>query len=127
MQELLTMLLQSVLAVVVPVLAAYAVKLINSQAQHAAEAAKSTTKNRIIEEANRAVSTAVALIAQTYTDELKAEGAFTLANQKEALRRAVDAAKSQLCKDSTRLLTDSYGDLNRFLVDKIEAEVQAMK
>jgi hypothetical protein len=82
--------------VVVPIVAAFAAQFLTAKAQQSKATAKSEIAGRYITEAAEAVSTAILYTAQTYTDTLKKSGTFTVENQKTALYRTLDQAKSLL-------------------------------
>ena len=127
MQEILTMLLQAVITAATPIVAAFAVRFLNERTANAKASAKNETAERYIGEAADAVTTAVALVSQTYADALKASGAFTLENQREAFNRASNMARSMLTAEASRFITEAYGDLQNYLTAKIEAEVFLQK
>ena len=60
-------------------------------------------------------------------DALKKSNTFTKENQDEALAKAVEKAAELLTWEARRFLEDAYGDLNNYLVSKIEAEVRVQK
>ena len=74
-----------------------------------------------------AISTAVTYTSQTYVDALKNSGKFTKENQEEALKKAVEQAEKLLTAEARSFLEKAYGDLNAYLVSKIEAEVRVQK
>jgi hypothetical protein len=84
------------------------------------------TEKYIFEVAD-AVTTAVACVTQTYADTLKKSGQFTLDNQKEALTEAKTQATKLLSAEARKFLVMIYGDLDKYLEARIEAEVLAQK
>lgn len=127
MQELLYTLLQAVIVAAVPVLTAYAVRFLHIKAEHAKTAANNETAGRYIVEIADAVTTAVLHTTQTYTDELKKSGTFSAENQREAFNKATAQARELLTADASRFINTAYGDINKYLASKIEAEVKALK
>ena len=69
----------------------------------------------------------VSATTQTYVDTLKKEGAFDLAAQKTALQTTLNSVLAILTDDVKEYLITAYGDLNTYLITKIEAEVKAQK
>ena len=65
--------------------------------------------------------------AQTYVDALKAENAFTKEAQLEALNKAKDTALAVLSPAAVQFIADVYGDLNAYLIAKIEETVRVQK
>ena len=80
-----------------------------------------------IREIGDAVANAVAAMNQKYVDDLKAEGKFDEAKQKEILQRAIHAALKSLSSDAQKYLNDTYGDTTGYLETRIEAQINANK
>lgn len=64
---------------------------------------------------------------QTYVNSLKAEGKFDMEAQKIAFQKTYDAVMAILSADAKEYLTTAIGDLDKFVTDKIEAQVVAVK
>ena len=127
MEDLLTTLLQAVITVATPIVAAYIVKALNAKAEEAKETIKNDLAAKYITMGDEAVSTAVLCVAQTLVDAAKTKGIFDREVQTEALEKARDLALSLLTKEAILFLNEAYGDLNNYLTSKIEAQVKAMK
>ena len=91
------------------------------------ELAAVKTTSAILLEIADAVADAVEATFQTYVDDLKAQGAFDEAAQKEALKRAVAACIASLSQSAKDYITEASGSLNAYLEPKIEAEVRRQK
>lgn len=127
MNEFLTTLLQAVLVAAVPVCAAFIGKGLKALAAYLGQKTESDMAKRFLNAVADAVSTAVTYTSQTYVDALKKSGEFTKENQKEALSRAVDKAKTLLTQEAIEYLEAAYGSLERYLEGRIEAEVRNQK
>ncbi|MCL2818023.1 MAG: hypothetical protein FWD39_06540 [Clostridiales bacterium] len=127
MYELLTTLLQAVLAAAVPVVAAFAAKLLHAKAEESREDNKEGVLSHAKWQATDAVAAAVAHTSQTYVDELRKSGQFSPGNQAEALRRARETAKDLLTRDAHSILQEAYGSVNDYLETLIEAEIKNVK
>ena len=127
MNEFLSNLLIAVITAAVPVLTTYGVKLIKQIAANAATKTDSAKQQGYIKEIADAIADAVSATSQTYVDALKASGNFTKENQEEALKKAVEQAERLLTAEARSFLEKAYGDLNAYLVSKIEAEVRVQK
>lgn len=127
MNEFLYTLLQAVIIAAVPICAGAAVKGIRAAVQYLASKAESETAKKYLADVADAISTAVTYTSQTYVDALKKSNAFTKENQDEALAKAVKKAEELLTWEARRFLEDAYGDLNGYLVSRIEAEVRVQK
>ena len=64
---------------------------------------------------------------QTYVDSLKKSGSFDEAAQKEAFNRTMSAIMAILSDDAKEYITEVTGDLNTYLTQLIEAEVNKRK
>lgn len=64
---------------------------------------------------------------QTYVDSLKKSGSFDEAAQKEAFSRTMNAIMTILSDDAKEYITEATGDLNTYLTQLIEAEVNKRK
>lgn len=73
------------------------------------------------------VSTCVSATTQTYVDALKKEGKFDAEAQKIAFEKTYEAVLSTLTDEAKEYLAALYGDLQSFLIARIEAEVKAQK
>lgn len=64
---------------------------------------------------------------QTYVDSLKKSGSFDEAAQKEAFNRTMNAIMTILSDDAKEYITEATGDLNTYLTQLIESEVNRRK
>lgn len=64
---------------------------------------------------------------QTYVESLKKSGSFDEAAQKEAFNRTMSAVMVILSDDAKEYITEATGDLNTYLTQLIEAEVNKRK
>lgn len=64
---------------------------------------------------------------QTYVDSLKKSGSFDEAAQKEAFNHTMNAIMTILSDDAKEYITEATGDLNIYLTQLIEAEVNKRK
>ena len=64
---------------------------------------------------------------QTYVDSLKKSGSFDEIAQKEAFNRTMSAIMTILSDDAKEYITEATGDLNTYLTQLIEAEVNKRK
>lgn len=64
---------------------------------------------------------------QTFVESLKKSGSFDEAAQKEAFNRTMSAVMAILSDDAKKYITEATGDLNTYLTQLIEAEVNKRK
>lgn len=127
MNEFLSTLLQAVLIAAVPVIAGAIIKGAQAGIRYLASKTDNETAKKYLADVDAAISTAVTYTSQTYVDALKKSGSFTKENQEEALKKAVEQAEKLLTAEARSFLEKAYGDLNAYLVSKIEAEVRVQK
>lgn len=127
MKEFLTELLQAVATAAIPVCAAYLVQFLRRKSKQIGAQIDSLDTKELLAEVTEAVTTAVTYTSQTYVDALKVSGKFTKENQAEALQMAVDKAAMLMTAEARAFLEKAYGDLNAYLVSRVEAEVRVQK
>lgn len=64
---------------------------------------------------------------QTYVNALKDKNAFDEAAQKEALARTAAAVKAILSEEAKKYITNFVGDIDAFIQEKIEANIETVK
>lgn len=81
----------------------------------------------LAEAATSIVSSAVKATYQTYVEHIKGTDAWTKEAQKEALQKAIDAAKSQMSADVKAYIEQNFGNLDSWLTSQIEATIYSLK
>ena len=127
MSEFLWVLFQVVLVPAVPVLLKI---LYNFVAAYTAEKSEKIENEKVrgyVNDAVKAVMTAVTSTFQTYVDSLKKQGKFDEEAQKIAFNTARDTALLMLTQDMRDAVTTVYGDFDTWLSKTIEQLVLANK
>jgi hypothetical protein len=122
--EFLNMLLQAVIIAAVPVVAAFAAKLLQAKAEESRVYGSAYTLNHFTEQALSAAKNVMLHTSQTYVDKLKEIGAFSPQNQREALFMAKQAAQAMLSREAIEFLYAKFGDVSSYLETIIEAEIK---
>lgn len=73
------------------------------------------------------VMSAVQSVFQTYVDALKKQGKFTVEEQKIANEKALTIIKSQLSDELQDYIKDNFGDMEKYLLEQIEAMIYQLK
>ena len=73
------------------------------------------------------ISDCVIATNQTYVDALKQQGKFDLEAQKVAFELTSNAVLEILSAEAQEYLSNAVGDLNSYIIKKIEAEVNYNK
>lgn len=127
MKDFILVLLQAVIIAAVPVITAHLCSFLKQKGNQVAAKTNNELAASYIKEAADAVTTAVTFTSQTYVDNLKNSGSFTVENQKEAFNKAMSKAMEILSVEAKDFLGKAYGDLTNYLTTKIEAEVRIQK
>ena len=116
--------------VVIPllgILTAYLVKIINVKIEEISTKRKSEIEKKYLEMLGETISNCVIATTQTYVETLKKNGKFDLEAQKEAFNQTYTAVMNILSEEAKTYLTQVVGDLNLYITQKIEAEVNLNK
>lgn len=127
MNGFLSTLLQAMLIAAVPIITGAAIKGVRALTKHLAAKTDNELAKKYLKEVADAIEEAVSFTNQTYVDTLKKSDKFTDENQKEALNRSLEKATALLTADARKFLTEAYGDLNAYLLIRIEPEVRRQK
>lgn len=111
----------TVITLVIPVLSKYFINYFKVKSDKAKIESATEIERRLIENIGTAVYDAVAYVNQTFVYDLKKAKEFDVDKQKEALNMAVENAIETMGKDAEEFLRSNYGDINTWLVTKIEA------
>jgi hypothetical protein len=76
---------------------------------------------------NDTISDCVIATTQTYVEALKKQGAFDAEAQKAAFQMTYETVIKLLTDEATEYLNEAVGDLQLYITQKIEAEVQINK
>lgn len=83
--------------------------------------------DKYVDMLNDTITECVLATKQTYVETLKKNGNFDEAAQKEAFEKTKQAVMNILSADAKEYLTTVYGDLNAYVNQKIESEVNLTK
>lgn len=109
------------------VLTAYLVKWINAQSAELATKANNEMQAKYITMLNNTITDCVIATTQTYVDTLKKQGAFDAEAQKVAFTMTYESVVKLLTDEATEYLNEAVGDLQLYITQKIEAEVNLNK
>ena len=125
--ELVTQIFEVCIIPLLGVLTAFFVKWVNAKTAEIADTRKNETEKKYINMLNNTISDCVIATTQTYVDTLKKQGAFDAEAQKVAFTMTYEAVVKLLTDEATEYLNEAVGDLNLYITQKIEAEVNLNK
>lgn len=127
MSEFLWVLFQVVLVPAVPILLKILYNFVMAYTAEKSEKIENEKVRGYVNDAVKAVMTAVTSTFQTYVDSLKKQGKFDEEAQKIAFNTARDTALLMLTQDMRDAVTTLYGDFDTWLSKTIEQFVLANK
>ena len=116
--------------VVIPllgILTAYVVKLVNAKIEDINKERDNVLEEKYLTMLGATISDCVTATTQTYVESLKKQGKFDAEAQKEAFNQTYTAVMNILSEEAKKYLTVAVGDLNLYITQKIEAEVNNNK
>lgn len=109
------------------ILTTYIVKYINKKSEEIQVKVDNELTNKYIILLTDTITSCVVATNQTYVEALKKENAFTVEAQEQAFKLTYNAVMDVLTEDAKVYLAEIYGDLNKIIATKIEAEVNLVK
>ena len=125
--EVLQQVLYAVITAVVPVLTGFLCKWLASLYENNKAKIKNEKVQVVLGQVADMITAAVETTTSTYVKELKTENLFNAEAQKEAFKKTFDAVKKQLTEESTKIIEETYGDVEEYLTNKIEQLVEKLK
>lgn len=124
--ELFYQILTAVLTAVLPILCGYICRLLGQMSKRVAQNAKDERVKALVYEIDSAVQSAVNYVNQTFVDELKKAGTFREDPEyaEEAFRTAYETAIETISSDAMNWISETFGDVRKYLEVKIEESVQ---
>ena len=109
------------------VVSAYFVQLVKVKTQELALKTETTYDDKYMAMINQTISDCVNATNQTYVESLKNKNAFDAEAQKVAFEKTLNAVLAILTDDAKEYILTISGDLNTYLTQRIEAQVNASK
>ena len=121
--ELLYKIFEVALIPLLGVLVAYCVQFLRAKSAELGAKTDNEVLAKYIGMLTNTVTDCVIATNQTYVEALKKLGSFDVAAQKSAFELTRQAVLNVLSEDAKNYLTNIYGDLNTYIDNLIEAEV----
>ena len=125
--ELLTQIFEVCILPLLGILTTFFVKWVNARIGEISDNRKNETEKKYLEMLNNTISDCVIATTQTYVDALKKQGAFDAEAQKVAFTMTYEAVIKLLTDEAQVYLNEAVGDLNLYITQKIESEVNLNK
>ena len=125
--ELLTQIFQVCIIPLLGVLTTFIVKWINVKSNQIQKDNDNALANKYIQMLTDTINSCVIATNQTYVESLKKQGKFDAEAQKQAFEQTTQAVLTILSQEAKDYLANIYGDLNKYISEKIEASVNINK
>lgn len=125
--EVMNLIETLVLAPLVIAISSFLIALIRQQTAKIEEKVKDDKVKRLLEIAENVVSQSVATVSQTYVDALKKDGIFDKDAQQQAFEMSKDKIYTLLTTDTLQAVQNNYGDVDEWIVTKIEETINKSK
>lgn len=125
--ELLAQIFEVCIIPLLGVLTAFFVKWVNAKSAELIASRKNETEQKYLDMLKDTITDCVIATSQTYVDTLKKQGNFDAEAQKVAFNMTFEAVFNLLTEEAKEYLTEAVGDLNLYVTQKIEAEVNLNK
>jgi lipopolysaccharide export LptBFGC system permease protein LptF len=125
--EVMNLIETLVLAPLIIAISSFLIALISQQTSKIEEKIKDEKAKMMLEIAENVISQAVATVSQTYVDGLKKDGIFDIDAQKKAFEMSKDKIYKLLTTDTLQAVQNNYGDVDEWIVTKIEETINKSK
>ena len=127
MENLIKNIYTLVIFPLLPVLAAYLIALLRKKTAELAVKTESATVEKYLYMINDTITMCVTATNQTFVESLKKTGKFDEAAHKEAFVATYNNVISLLSEEVLNYIEEVTGDVEKYLTEKIEAEVNVQK
>lgn len=125
--ELLTQIFQVCIIPLLGVLTTFIIKWINVKSNQIQKDNDNALANKYIQMLTDTINSCVIATNQTYVESLKKQGKFDAEAQKQAFEQTTQAVLTILSQEAKDYLANIYGDLDKYISEKIEASVNINK
>ena len=125
--ELMKQIFEICLFPLLGILTAFLIIFISKKAQEIKIKVDNDLYNKYIDMLQQTIINCVVATNQTYVNALKAEGKFDSEAQKIAFQKTYDAVMTILSDDAKTYLNEAIGDLQAYIINQIETEVNFNK
>ena len=121
--EILQQIFELCIVPLLGILTAYIVKLVQKKINEIEDNIGNKKVNKYLDMLNETIAECVVATNQTYVWALKQENVFDKKAQQKALEITKDKVLNILTDDAKKCLNEAYGDLETYILTKIESTV----
>lgn len=125
--ELIKQIFEVCLFPLLGILTTFLIIFISKKAQEIKAKTNNELYSKYIDMLEQTIINCVIATNQTYVDALKAEGKFDAEAQKIAFQKTYDSVMAILSEDAKSYLNEAIGDLQTYIINQIEAQVNLNK
>lgn len=125
--ELIKQIFEVCLFPLLGILTTFLIIFISKKAQELKAKTNNELYNKYIDMLEQTIINCVIATNQTYVDALKREGKFDGEAQKIAFQKTYDSVMAILSEDAKSYLNEAIGDLQTYIINQIEAQVNLNK
>ena len=125
--ELLSQIFEVCIIPLLGVLTTFLVRYINAKMKDLMDTISDKKQKKYIEMLNNTITDCVIATTQTYVDTLKKQGKFDKEAQEQAFLMTFNAVSDLLTEESKKYLNEAIEDLDLYIKQKIESEVNINK
>lgn len=125
--ELIAQIFQVCIIPLLGVLTTFIIKWINVKSDQIQKNNDNALANKYIQMLTDTINSCVIATNQTYVESLKKQGKFDAEAQKQAFEQTTQAVLTILSQEAKDYLANIYGDLDKYISEKIEASVNTNK
>lgn len=125
--ELIKQIFEVCLFPLLGILTTFLIIFISKKAQELKAKTNNELYHKYIDMLEQTIANCVIATNQTYVDALKAEGKFDGEAQKIAFQKTYDSIMTILSEDAKTYLNEVIGDLQVYIINQIEAQVNLNK
>lgn len=125
--EILQNVLYAIITAAVPVITTFVCRYLQSLYEKNKDKIKNEKVQIVLSQVADMITSAVETTTSTYVKELKANDLFNAEAQKEAFNRTYEAVTKQLTDDTKKIIIETYGDIETYIINQIEQKVEQLK
>lgn len=125
--EILQNVLYAIITAAVPVITTFVCRYLQSLYEKNKDKIKNEKVQIVLSQVTDMITSAVETTTSTYVKELKANDLFNAEAQKEAFNRTYEAVTKQLTDDTKKIIIETYGDIETYIINQIEQKVEQLK